>query len=257
MDAIKGNINSILNVSKQFIIPVYQRKYSWEQEQCQRLWDDIVEMQEQSRKGHFVGSIVNIAEQAMPTGIQKFMIIDGQQRMTTLTLLLIALRDFGFEHIEDKSINPKEINGMCLQNDYATGEGKYKMLLTQTDKPVLIKLIERSPLDGIKASRIIDNYKFFVGKIAEQKLSTQQIQEGVAKLQIVNITLDRAVDDAQLIFESLNSTGMDLYQSDLIRNYILMGLEPKMQHNIYENYWSLMEKLFDYEKQTSLMDKFF
>lgn len=257
MDAIKGNINSILNGSKQFIIPVYQRKYSWEQEQCQRLWDDIVEMQEQSRTGHFVGSIVNIAVQAMPTGIQKFMIIDGQQRMTTLTLLLIALRDFGFEHIEDKSINPKEINGMCLQNDYAIGEGKYKMLLTQTDKPVLIKLIERSPLDGIKASRIIDNYKFFVGKIAEQKLSTQQIQEGVAKLQIVNITLDRAVDDAQLIFESLNSTGMDLYQSDLIRNYILMGLEPEMQHNIYENYWSLMEKLFDYEKQTSLMDKFF
>ena len=257
MDAIKGNINSILNGSKQFIIPVYQRKYSWEQEQCQRLWDDIVEMQQQNRTGHFVGSIVNIAEQAMPTGIQKFMIIDGQQRMTTLTLLLIALRDFGFEHIEDKSINPKEINGMCLQNDYATGEGKYKMLLTQTDKPVLIKLIERSPLDGIKASRIIDNYKFFVGKIAEQKLSTQEIQEGVAKLQIVNITLDRAVDDAQLIFESLNSTGMDLYQSDLIRNYILMGLEPGMQHNIYENYWSLMEKLFDYEKQTSLMDKFF
>ncbi|MGH4050006.1 MAG: GmrSD restriction endonuclease domain-containing protein [Clostridium sp.] len=257
MDAIKGNINSILNGSKQFIIPVYQRKYSWEQEQCQRLWDDIVEMQQKSRTGHFVGSIVNIAEQAMPTGIQKFMIIDGQQRMTTLTLLLIALRDFGFEHIEDKSINPKEINGMCLQNDYATGEGKYKMLLTQTDKPVLIKLIERSPLDGIKASRIIDNYKFFVGKIAEQKLSTQEIQEGVAKLQIVNITLDRAVDDAQLIFESLNSTGMDLYQSDLIRNYILMGLEPGMQHNIYENYWSLMEKLFDYEKQTSLMDKFF
>ncbi|MBU3157841.1 DUF262 and DUF1524 domain-containing protein [Clostridium estertheticum] len=257
MDAIKGNINSILNGAKQFIIPVYQRKYSWEQEQCQRLWDDIVEMQQQSRTGHFVGSIVNIAEQAMPTGIQKFMIIDGQQRMTTLTLLLIALRDFGFEHIEDKSINPKEINGMCIQNDYATGEGKYKMLLTQTDRPALIKLIERSPLDGINASRIIDNYKFFVGKIAEQKLSSQQIQEGVAKLQIVNITLDRAVDDAQLIFESLNSTGMDLYQSDLIRNYILMGLEPEMQHNIYENYWSLMEKLFNYEKQTPLMDKFF
>lgn len=257
MDAIKGNINSILNGFKQFIIPVYQRTYSWEQEQCQRLWNDIVEMQQQNRTGHFVGSIVNIAEQAMPTGVQKFMIIDGQQRMTTLTLLLIALRDYGFEHLEDTSINPQGINGMCLQNDYANGEEKYKMLLTQTDKAVLIKLIERGPLDGIKASRLIDNYKFFVGKIAEKKLSAREIQEGVAKLQIVNITLDRAVDDAQLIFESLNSTGMDLSQSDLIRNYILMGLEPDVQNNIYENYWLLMEKLFDYEKQTSLMDKFF
>ena len=257
MDAIKGNINSILNGFKQFIIPVYQRTYSWEQEQCQRLWNDIVEMQQQNRTGHFVGSIVNIAEQAMPTGVQKFRIIDGQQRMTTLTLLLIALRDYGFEHLEDTSINPQVINGMCLQNDYATGEEKYKMLLTQTDKVVLIKLIERSPLDDIKASRLIDNYKFFVGKIAEKKLTSQEIQEGVAKLQIVNITLDRAVDDAQLIFESLNSTGMDLSQSDLIRNYILMGLESDVQYNIYQNYWLPMEKLFDYEKQTTLMDKFF
>lgn len=257
MDAIKGNINSILNGFKQFIIPVYQRTYSWEQEQCERLWNDIIEMQQQNRTGHFVGSIVNIVEQAMPTGVQKFMIIDGQQRMTTLTLLLIALRDYGFKHPEDTSINPFVVNGMCLQNDYATGEEKYKMLLTQLDKDVLIKLIERSPLDGIKASRLIDNYKFFVGKIAEKKLNAQEIQEGVAKLQIVNITLDRAVDDAQLIFESLNSTGMDLSQSDLIRNYILMGLKPEVQNNVYNNYWLLMEKLFDYEKQTTLMDKYF
>lgn len=257
MDAIKGNINSILNGFKQFIIPVYQRTYSWGQEQCERLWDDIVEMQRQNRTGHFVGSIVNIAEQAMPTGVQKFMIIDGQQRMTTLTLLLIALRNYGFGHPEDTSINPKGINGMCLQNDYANGEEKYKMLLTQTDKDVLIKLLEKRPLDGIKASRLVDNYKFFVDKIAQKKLSAREIQEGIAKLQIVNITLDRAVDDAQLIFESLNSTGMDLSQSDLIRNYILMGLDPNVQNDIYENYWLPMEKLFDYEKQTSLMDKFF
>lgn len=257
MDAIKGNINSILNGFKQFVIPVYQRTYSWKHEQCERLWNDIVEMQKQNRNGHFVGSIVNIAEQAMPTGVQKFMIIDGQQRMTTLTLLLIALRDYGFEHPEDSSINPQGINGMCIQNDYGKGEEKYKMLLTQTDKDILIKLIERSPLDGIKTSRLIDNYKFFAEKIAEQKLTSAEIQEGVAKLQIVNITLDRALDDAQLIFESLNSTGMDLSQSDLIRNYILMGLDPDTQNNIYENYWILMEKLFDYEKQTSLMDKFF
>lgn len=257
MDAIKGNINSILNGYKQFIIPVYQRTYSWERGQCERLWKDIVEMQKYHRTGHFVGSIVNIAEQAMPTGVQKYMIIDGQQRMTTLTLLLIALRDYGYEHKEDTSINPMSINGMCIQNDYAIGEEKYKMLLTQTDKDILIKLIERSPLDGIESSRIVENYNFFVEMIKKNEMTAKEVLEGIAKLQIVNITLDRAVDDAQLIFESLNSTGMDLSQSDLIRNYILMGLEQDEQNNIYNNYWFLMEKLFDYEKQTYLMDKFF
>ena len=170
---------------------------------------------------------------------------------------LIALRDYGYANPDDTSINPNGINGMVIQNDYGIGEEKYKMVLTQTDKDVLIKLIEHSPLDGIRASRIIENYNFFVGKIKEHKLSPKQVFEGVSKLQIVNITLDRAVDDAQLIFESLNSTGMDLSQSDLIRNYILMGLGPDLQSNIYQNYWLPMEKLFDYEKQTALMDKFF
>lgn len=257
MDAIKGNINSILNGYKQFTIPVYQRPYSWEISQCEKLWNDIVHMQKINRIGHFVGSIVNIAEQAMPTGVQKFMIIDGQQRMTTLTLLLIALRDYGYENQEDTTINAHSINGMCIQNDYASGEDKYKMLLTQKDKDILIKLIDRAPIDESKRSKLLDNYNFFVDKIKSKKIEPFAILEGIGKLQIVNITLDRAQDDPQLIFESLNSTGMDLSKSDLIRNYILMGLSPEQQDSIYNNYWFPMENLFDYSKQTWLMDKFF
>lgn len=257
MDAIKGNINSILNGYKQFTIPVYQRPYSWEVSQCEKLWNDIVEMQTKNRMGHFVGSIVNIAEQAMPTGVQKFMIIDGQQRMTTLTLLLIALRDYGYDNKEDTSINAHSINGMCIQNDYASGEDRYKVLLTQKDKDTLIKLIDRAPIDENKRSKLLDNYNFFVDKIKSKKISPFEILEGIGKLQIVNITLDRAQDDPQLIFESLNSTGMDLSKSDLIRNYILMGLSSEEQDSIYNNYWFPMEKLFDYSKQSWLMDKFF
>ncbi|UPA29935.1 DUF262 domain-containing protein [Terrisporobacter glycolicus] len=257
MDAIKGNINSILNGYKQFTIPVYQRPYSWERSQCEKLWNDIFHMQKRNRIGHFVGSIVNITEQAMPTGVQKFMIIDGQQRMTTLTLLLIALRDYGYENQEDTTINPHSINGMCIQNDYASGEDKYKMLLTQKDKDILIKLIDRAPIDESKRSKLLDNYNFFVDKIKSKKIEPFAILEGIGKLQIVNITLDRAQDDPQLIFESLNSTGMDLSKSDLIRNYILMGLSPEQQDSIYNNYWFPMENLFDYSKQTWLMDKFF
>lgn len=257
MDAIKGNITSVLNGSKQFVIPVYQRTYSWEIEQCKRLWDDIVVMQTANRTGHFVGSIVNIAEQAMPTGIQKFMIIDGQQRLTTLTLLLIAIRDYGIDNPHDSTINHEQLNGTCIINIFSIGDEKYKLLLTQSDKEIFIKLVERSPIDTKIRSRLLENYNFFVDMLNKKQLNPAQVVEGIAKLQIVNITLDRVVDDAQLIFESLNSTGMDLSQSDLIRNYILMGLEPVKQENVYKNYWLPMEKLFDYEKQTLLMDRFF
>lgn len=224
MDATKGNIYAILNGNKQFLIPVYQRLYSWEIEQCQRLWKDIVSMQKQHKVGHFVGSIVNIAEQAMPTGVQKYMIIDGQQRMTTLSLLLIALRDYGIKHPEDTTINPTRIDNMLLKNAYEMGDDQYKLLLTETDRDILIALIDRKPLMPNVESRILTNLKFFSDQIEKMEITPAEVYESIGKLQIVNITLDRTMDDAQAIFESLNSTGKELSQSDLIRNYVLMGL---------------------------------
>ena len=257
MDARKGNIFEILNGNKQFLIPVYQRYYSWDIEQCRRLWNDIVDMQKRNKAGHFVGSIVNIAEQAMPTGVQKYMIIDGQQRMTTLTLLLLALRDYAIQHPEDTTINSRRIDNMLLKNEYEVGDERYKLLLTETDRDILIRLVESKPIpDGTK-SRLIDNYKFFSGKIADRDLQPAEIYESIGKLQIVNITLDRTLDDAQAIFESLNSTGKELSESDLIRNYVLMGLEPSEQTYVYEHLWRPMEQLFVYETQDSVMDSFF
>lgn len=257
MDARKGNIYEILNGNKQFLIPVYQRYYSWDIDRCKRLWNDIVEMQKKGKSGHFVGSIVNIAEQAMPTGVQKFMIIDGQQRTTTLTLLLLALRDYAIANPADTTINAKRIDNMLLKNEYESGDERYKLLLTETDRDILISLIESKPIaDGTK-SKLLDNYKYFVGKIADQELSPAEIYESIGKLQIVNITLDRTMDDAQAIFESLNSTGKELSESDLIRNYVLMGLEPTEQTYVYEHMWRPMELMFSYETQDTLMDKFF
>lgn len=257
MDARKGNIYEILNGNKQFLIPVYQRYYSWDIDQCKRLWNDIVEMQKKGKSGHFVGSIVNIAEQAMPTGVQKFMIIDGQQRTTTLTLLLLALRDYAIANPADTTINAKRIDNMLLKNEYESGDERYKLLLTETDREILISLVESKPIaDGTK-SKLLDNYKYFVGKIADQELSPAEIYESIGKLQIVNITLDRTMDDAQAIFESLNSTGKELSESDLIRNYVLMGLEPTEQTYVYEHMWRPMELMFSYETQDTLMDKFF
>ena len=123
MDANKGNINLILNGEKQFIVPVYQRTYSWRYEQCNRLWNDIVNMQKNKKEGHFVGSIVNI-------GVQKFLLIDWQQRLTTLTLLLIALRNYIINELSGKGqVNPDRITEVLLKNKYAIGENKYKIYL--------------------------------------------------------------------------------------------------------------------------------
>ena len=175
MDARKGNIFEILNGNRQFLIPVYQRYYSWDLEQCRRLWNDIVDMQKENKAGHFVGSIVNIAEQAMPTGVQKYMIIDGQQRMTTLTLLLLSLRDYAIQHPEDTTINSRRIDNMLLKNEYEAGDERYKLLLTETDRDILIRLVESKLIpDGTK-SRLIDNYKFFSGKIADRDLRPAEI----------------------------------------------------------------------------------
>ena len=257
MDARKGNIYEILNGNKQFLIPVYQRYYSWDIEQCTRLWNDIVEMQKKGKVGHFVGSIVNIAEQAMPTGVQKYMIIDGQQRMTTLSLLLLALRDYAIKNPDDTTINARRIDNMLLKNEYESGDERYKLLLTETDRDILMRLVEEKPIPEDTRSRLLDNYKFFAGKIADKELQPTEVYESIGKLQIVNITLDRSVDDAQAIFESLNSTGKELSESDLIRNYVLMGLEPTEQTYVYEHLWRPMELLFVYETQDSVMDRFF
>lgn len=257
MDTGKGSIFQILNGNKQFLIPVYQRYYSWDVAQCRRLWNDIVNMQKKGKAGHFVGSIVNIAEQTPPTGVQKYMIIDGQQRTTTLTLLLIALRDYALANPDDKSINAKQIDGMLLKNEYETGDDRYKLLLTETDRNILISLVERKPIADDVKSKLLDNYKYFSSSILEKVLSPAEIYEAIGKLQIVNITLDRTLDDAQAIFESLNSTGKELSESDLIRNYVLMGLAPAAQTDVYEHLWRPMEQLFPNNENDLLMDRFF
>ena len=257
MDAIKGTIFSILTGMKQFVVPVYQRMYSWEQEQCTRLWNDIVAMQKSGKTGHFVGSIVNISEITMPTGVQKYLVIDGQQRMTTLMLMLVALRDFAVENKDKTTVNAEMIDNTLLKNAYETGDNRYRLLLTETDKDILISLIERKPLMENEKSRVYLNYLYFKKCIEKAEISPDLVYESLGKLQIVNITLDRASDDAQAIFESLNSTGKELSESDLIRNYILMGLDSETQTSIYERFWHPMEQLFEYEKNETVMDKFF
>lgn len=255
MNAFKSNIYKYLSGTCQYLIPLYQRTYSWEREQCSRLWNDIVDLHNTHREGHFVGSIVRIDEDSA-AGSTRAMIIDGQQRLTTLTLLLIALRDYAMENA-DCGVNPNKITDTLLLNQYEAGNGKYKLLLTQADRDALIKKIESIPIPANLKSRVLDNYGFFAGQIVKLEISPSDLYDAIGKLQIVDIVLDRQYDDPQAIFESLNSTGMDLKDSDLIRNHLLMGLDSATQAGVYNNTWLPTEQLFDYEHQNELLDNFF
>ena len=258
MESKHGNIYRLLNKEIQYIIPVYQREYSWKAEvQCARLWKDIVNMVKQNRLHHFVGSIVSVCESNSLLGVQKQLIIDGQQRMTTLSLLMIALRDYLLEQGASEEMG-KKITNKVLKNDAYDDEEAYKMLLTESDREIMIRLIDRLPVNEDEPSRIYANYKYFKQKVKEGILLPEEIHESIAKLEIVSIVLDKSQgDDPQLIFESLNSTGMDLSKSDLIRNYILMGLNNNEQKNIYNNYWRPFEKNFASKEDTDKMDRFF
>ena len=257
MDIDKGSIYQLLNGQYQYIIPVYQRKYSWLAEvQCARLWKDIVNMVKQHKQHHFVGSIVSVAEKYSLMGVQKRLIIDGQQRMTTLSILMIALRDYLVEQGAGEEVE-ENIN-MVLKNPSRKGDDAYKMLLTDTDRDIMIKLVDKLPIGENEDSKIYTNYLYFKQKVAEGILTPDEVYESISKLDIVGIVLDRAQgDDPQLIFESLNSTGMDLSKSDLIRNYILMGLDNDEQKRIYNNYWKPFEKNFPTQDGTDRMDRFF
>ena len=258
MEVGKANILKFLGNDTQFVLPKYQRRYSWDIEHCEQLWNDLVNIQRSGRASYFIGSIVNKAEGNTPSGVkvQRFTLIDGQQRMATIMLMLIALRNWSLDNPGDTTINAKEIEDLRLKNQYASGSDRYKLLLVGEDREVLSNLIEGVNNPAAKYSKLRENYEFLEKKICGNELKPAEVYEAIGKLQIVNITLE-ANDDAQAIFESLNSTGKDLSKSDLIRNFVLMGLDHNEQSDVYDKFWSPMEKLFGNDKQDKLMDDFF
>lgn len=255
MNVFKSTIYKYLGGTCQYVIPLYQRIYNWEYEQCMRLWSDILDIKKKHKEGHFIGSIVRVNEDS-PAGMSRAVIIDGQQRLTTLTLLLIALRDYAKKH-PYCGLNPNKIHDTLLVNPYEDGNNKYKLILTQSDKDALIKKIEDVSISGTLKSRVLDNYIFFAEQISRSEISPTDLYDAIDRLQIVDIVLDYQNDNPQAIFESLNSTGVNLKDSDLIRNYLLMGLSTAEQEQIYNLSWRPMELLFDYEHQSEVLDNFF
>jgi len=246
MEATQAQLLSLLDGKKQFTIPIYQRTYSWQLKQCQQLFDDIVRVgSSTSETSHFIGSIVYFKPGNSPiTSVPELLVIDGQQRLTTVSLLLLALIRYLKEHkeitLEDETW--EEVQETYLINKHRKDDSKYKLLLTRKDKSTFIKLIEEIDLESDYSKKILENFNFFKGKIHSGNF--QSVYYGIKKLIIVDVILEREKDNPQLIFESLNSTGLDLSQADLIRNYVLMGQPMDTQNNLYEKYWFPMEQSF-------------
>ena len=245
MQAIKNPFVALVNGTKQFIIPTFQRDYSWTTEQCQHMWDDIVRAGS-SDGDHFIGSFVYVAGNTAAV-FSSWLVVDGQQRLTTLTLLLIALRD----HIRETDWNEQEptaaqIDAYFLTNEHESGDRRYKVALRRHDDATLRALVDgKDPFEMENRSElVIEAYRYFRKLLNGPEADPGLVYRGVGHLNIVDVTLHRPIDDPQQVFESLNSTGVDLTQSDLIRNYLLMGLPEPEQTQMYDDYWSKVETLF-------------
>jgi len=247
--ATEANLLKFLKKSPQFVIPIYQRNYSWTEDQCRQLWTDLLRAGRLEKvTAHFIGSIVYV-ERGLSNVVQQeaLLVIDGQQRLTTSTLLIAALA----KHFESKGIgelletfSAKKLRNYYLLNPDEEGERHFKLLLSETDKETLLAILQASPMPTESSTRINENYALFQQLIGQHEKELEAICQGLAKLVIVDVSLDRSQDNPQLIFESMNSTGLELSQADLIRNFILMGLEPKLQTELYKSYWRPMEKGF-------------
>ncbi|GAA7915874.1 DUF262 and DUF1524 domain-containing protein [Helicobacter pylori] len=242
---------------KQFVIPIYQRVYSWEKEQCKQLWDDIIKTGGNDQiEGHFIGSIVFVHDGIYTTSHNELLIIDGQQRLTTITLLFIALRDYLNDEDEFlEKFSRQKIQNRYLINSDEKGDKKFKLILSEPDRDTLLSLIDknrRKPSELLL--KIMENFKLFEEWIRKNADKMETIFKGLEKLMVVEISLERGKDNPQLIFESMNSTGKDLTQTDLIRNYILMGLEPEKQEIFYKKYWRAMEE--DFKQNETLFNQF-
>lgn len=248
MKAIQASLLNFLRMSPQFVIPLYQRNYSWTATQCRQLWGDLLGAgRDEKVKAHFIGAIVYVEGHGNVVRQEPLVVIDGQQRLTTATLLIAALANHFELHAVGElleAFSAKKLRHYYLLNPDEEGERHFKLILSEADKETLLAILQSAPVRAEASSRINENYALFEQLIFYHQSELEAICQGLAKLVIVDVSLDRSQDNPQLIFESMNSTGLDLSQADLIRNFMLMGLEPKLQTELYKTYWRPMEKAF-------------
>ena len=258
MKATEIKLLDFLRKAPQFVIPIYQRTYSWTEKECQQLWEDILRAgSDDDISAHFIGSVVYVEKGLFAIApLSQLLLIDGQQRLTTISLLIEALARAIGEGEPFEGFSPQKLRNYYLLNREEEGEKRFKLILSQTDKSSMISILKNVPLPDDYSIRITENHRLFQKLLTNQNDDFVTVCKGISKLVIVDISLNRDQDDPQLIFESMNSTGRELSQADLIRNYVLMGLEPELQTDLYENYWHPMELAFGQEAYTTHFDSF-
>jgi uncharacterized protein with ParB-like and HNH nuclease domain/predicted transport protein len=251
MKASAANFLSLIKGPKQFVIPIYQRTYSWQISQCSKLLSDIIRISnDPTTPGHFIGSVVYFQESIHTlSDVPQLLVIDGQQRLTTITLLMAALAEFIKDNNIEIDTSFTKLQNYYLLNVEEEGDLRYKLLLTKRDKETIINIVKGVKLPVDYSQRVWENFDYFKKQISRENAVT--IYNGIQRLFVVDVALEREKDNPQLIFESLNSTGLDLSQADLIRNYVLMGQGFSIQTELYERYWYPMESNYGNEYATT------
>lgn len=257
--ARETTLQELLEGSKQYRVPLYQRTYSWKKDQLSQLWDDIAQLAEdrvtQETITHFIGSVVLAPSPGNgPTGVPQYLVVDGQQRLTTLTLLLCAIRDHRAQH-EDAS-HAGRINGLYLTNPWKPEAQRPKVVPTQTDREAYLACLDATPHAG-GPDPIGAAYRFFAAKLVElddpdDPVDIERLENAVISgLALVSVTTHPG-DNAHRIFESLNNTGAALTQADLLRNYLFMRLPNRGEH-VYQSLWLPLQAQLDKPKDLELL----
>lgn len=250
---IAKNVNFVdfVGTKSQFLVPIYQRKYSWEQIDCKRLYEDVIKVAcDQRRPCHFIGSIIYLSKNGIQhaSAIKEYLVIDGQQRLTTLTLLLLALGRYteNKQNVEEKWDSNAPTSLEAIKDDYLTnkreaGDLYYKLKLGDEDFTDYKAILDSADISDFKpGSRILENYNYFLQCMKNDCIDPQVIFDGIKKLVVIDTCL-APEDNPQLVFETVNSTGRELSVPDKIRNFILMTVEPAEQERLYCKYWHPME----------------
>ena len=257
MDAKHISVLKLIQTTDQFKIPIYQRKYSWKRVHCEQLWDDVIQAgRGDTIGGHFIGSIVYVQETDVHN--PPVLVIDGQQRLTTLTLLISALSNALADQEPDEGFSREKLKGYYLVNPLEKQNSPMyrKLVLSETDSDTLFAIVDSRELPEEHSYRIKENFEFFEERIKKYADDLAVVCQGLKNLHAVYVALTRGTDKPQLIFESMNWTGRELSQADLVRNYVLMGLEIDLQSRLYEQYWQPMEQLFGQEAYDKQFDGF-
>jgi uncharacterized protein with ParB-like and HNH nuclease domain/predicted transport protein len=259
MKANEANLLDFMRKAPQFVIPIFQRPYSWEDAECGQLWSDLLRAGgDEQIPTHFMGSVVYIEETlSQVTNQSPLLVIDGQQRLTTVTILLEALARSIGDGEPTSGFSARKIRAYYLSNPLEAGDDAYKLLLADTDRDTLLALVaEDRAMPPEPSERILANFGYFERKLADIGDDLPRLCVGLAKLMVVDVSLKRGEDNPQLIFESMNSTGRELSQADLIRNFVLMDLDPQRQSAVFAGLWRPMELNFGQEAYGRYFDAF-